>query len=64
LDGFFYATGFSGHGFLQAPAVGEVVRDLYRGVEPFLDVKPFDVARFDPDVLGNGQALLAEVHII
>jgi sarcosine oxidase subunit beta len=64
LDGFFYATGFSGHGFLQAPAVGEVVRDLYRGVEPFLDVKPFDVARFDPDVLGHGQGLLAEVHII
>ena len=62
LDGFFYATGFSGHGFLQAPAVGEVVRDLYRGVEPFLDVTPFDVARFDPDPAGH--ALLAEVHII
>lgn len=62
LDGFFYATGFSGHGFLQAPAVGEVVRDLYRGVEPFLDVTPFDVARFDPDPAGH--TLLAEVHII
>ena len=62
LDGFFYATGFSGHGFLQAPAVGEVVRDLYRGVEPFLDVTPFDVSRFDPDPVGH--ALLAEVHII
>jgi glycine/D-amino acid oxidase-like deaminating enzyme len=64
LDGFFYATGFSGHGFLQAPAVGEVVRDLYRGVEPFLDVTPFDVSRFDPDPSEHGHALLAEVHII
>lgn len=62
LDGFFYATGFSGHGFLQAPAVGEVVRDLYRGAEPFLDVTSFDVSRFDPDPVGH--ALLAEVHII
>lgn len=62
LDGFFYATGFSGHGFLQAPAVGEVIRDLYRGVEPFLDVTPFDVSRFDPDPEGHN--LLAEVHII
>ena len=62
LDGFFYATGFSGHGFLQAPAVGEVIRDLYRGVEPFLDVTPFDVSRFDPDPVGHN--LLAEVHII
>jgi len=63
-DGFFYATGFSGHGFLQAPAVGEVVRDLYRGVEPFLDVAPFDVSRFDPDPSERGHSLLAEVHII
>src|SRR6185369_812814 len=25
---FLYATGFSGHGFLQGPAIGEVLRDL------------------------------------
>ncbi len=37
---FLYATGFSGHGFLQGPAVGEVIRDLYLGIEPFLDVSP------------------------
>lgn len=43
---FLYATGFSGHGFLQGPAVGEVVRDLYLGREPFLDVTPFSVDRF------------------
>jgi len=35
---FLYATGFSGHGFQQAPAVGEIVRDLYLGREPFVDV--------------------------
>ena len=28
---FLYATGFSGHGFLQGPAVGEILRDLYLG---------------------------------
>ncbi len=44
---FLYATGFSGHGFLQGPAVGEVVRDLYLGREPFLDVTPFSADRFD-----------------
>lgn len=43
---FLYATGFSGHGFLQGPAVGEVLRDLYLGVEPFVDVSPLDVERF------------------
>ena len=38
ISRFLYATGFSGHGFLQGPAVGEVVRDLYLGREPVVDV--------------------------
>jgi glycine/D-amino acid oxidase-like deaminating enzyme len=44
--GFFYATGFSGHGFLQGPAVGEVLRDLWLGREPFVDVTPLSADRF------------------
>ncbi len=48
---FLYATGFSGHGFLQGPAVGEVVRDLYLGAEPFIDVTPFAADRFGQGVL-------------
>ena len=44
---FLYATGFSGHGFLMGPAVGEVLRDLYLGVPPVVDVSPLDVRRFD-----------------
>jgi sarcosine oxidase subunit beta len=43
---FLYAAGFSGHGFLQAPAAGEIVRDLYLGAEPFCDVSGFDAQRF------------------
>lgn len=43
---FLYATGFSGHGFMQAPAVGEIVRDLYVGAEPFVDVAPLAAERF------------------
>jgi sarcosine oxidase subunit beta len=50
-SGFFYATGFSGHGFLQAPAVGEVVRDLVLGRDPFVDVSPLRVERFEADLL-------------
>ncbi len=44
---FLYATGFSGHGFLQGPAVGEIVRDLYLGREPFVDVSPLSADRFE-----------------
>lgn len=43
---FIYATGFSGHGFLLGPAVGEVLRDLVLGHAPEVDVSGFDVARF------------------
>lgn len=46
---FLYATGFSGHGFLQGPAVGEVVRDLYLGRVPFVDVGPLSAGRFAAD---------------
>ena len=46
VEGFLYATGFSGHGFLMGPAVGEVVRDLYLGEQPFVDVSGLDVRRF------------------
>lgn len=61
VSGLLYATGFSGHGFLQAPAVGEVVRDLVLGREPFLDVAPFSAERFAPQ---SAAPLLREVHII
>lgn len=56
--GFFYATGFSGHGFLQGPAVGEVLRDLWLGREPFVDVGPLSADRF---AVG---ALRPEHHVV
>ena len=46
---FLYATGFSGHGFLQGPAVGEILRDLVLGRTPFADVGPLSVERFARD---------------
>jgi sarcosine oxidase subunit beta len=58
VHGFAYATGFSGHGFLQAPAVGEVVRDLYLGREPFMDPSSFHADRF------AAAAPVRERHII
>jgi sarcosine oxidase subunit beta len=48
---FLYATGFSGHGFLQAPAVGEILRDLVLRRRPFVDVGPLSVERFDASAL-------------
>ena len=44
---FLYATGFSGHGFLQGPAIGEVMRDLVLGHTPVVDVSALNARRFD-----------------
>ncbi|AWB93991.1 sarcosine oxidase subunit beta [Aeromicrobium chenweiae] len=46
VKGFLYAAGFSGHGFLMGPAVGEVMRDLHLGRTPFVDVSPLHASRF------------------
>ncbi len=55
---FLYATGFSGHGFLQGPAIGEVIRDLVLGREPEVDVSSLDVRRF------AGRAVRAEHNVV
>lgn len=47
LSRFFYATGFSGHGFQMGPATGELIRDLYLGQEPAVDIAELDVRRFE-----------------
>ena len=41
-----YATGFSGHGFLQGPALGEVLRDLVLRRDPSVDVTALSLDRF------------------
>ena len=48
---FLYATGFSGHGFLQAPAVGEILRDITLRRPPFVDIAPLSAERFDAAAL-------------
>ncbi|MEU6715704.1 FAD-dependent oxidoreductase [Nonomuraea sp. NPDC046802] len=41
---FLYATGFSGHGLCNAPAAGELVRDLFLNQDPGIDVTALAVS--------------------
>ncbi|WP_240770352.1 FAD-binding oxidoreductase [Nocardioides sp. GY 10127] len=60
---FLYAAGFSGHGFLQGPAVGEVMRDLYLGRPPVVDVSGMTTDRFAPAAAGVG-GIRPELNIV
>jgi sarcosine oxidase subunit beta len=48
--GFWLCCGFSGHGFMQAPAVGELCADLMVGQQP-----AFDIGNLRPERFTEGQ---------
>ena len=53
-----YATGFSGHGFLQAPALGEVLRDMVLRRDPEIDIAALSVDRFGLGISRNERHLV------
>ena len=46
FPGIHVAVGFSGHGFMIAPAVGELIASLVCGIDSGLPAAPFSLARF------------------
>jgi sarcosine oxidase, subunit beta len=46
-DDVYAACGFSGHGFMQSPAVGRAVAELVLRGESSLDLSPYALERFD-----------------
>jgi glycine/D-amino acid oxidase-like deaminating enzyme len=46
LEGFFVASGFSGHGFQHSPAAGKVMAELILGEEPSIDISSLAPERF------------------
>ena len=54
LDGFLVAAGFSGHGFMQGPAIGRVVAEfVVDGAASTIDVSAFRPSRFREGVLAQ-----------
>jgi glycine/D-amino acid oxidase-like deaminating enzyme len=45
-EGMYAACGFSGHGFMQSPAVGRVLAEEILGFSPSFDLSPFRLERF------------------
>jgi sarcosine oxidase subunit beta len=59
LGGFWLCCGFSGHGFMQAPAIGHLVAESLLGRRPEIDLSPFD-----PDRFTRGGELRPEAAVI
>jgi sarcosine oxidase subunit beta len=57
-DGVYAACGFSGHGFMQSPAVGRIVADEVLGNDPGFDLTPYRLERF------AGSAVFPETAIL
>ncbi len=57
-SGLLYATGFSGHGFQQAPVVGEFLAESALGQQPSFDLSPLNVDRF------ANAAVKPEQHVV
>jgi sarcosine oxidase, subunit beta len=49
-DRVWVAAGFSGHGFMQAPAVGRALAEEILGESPSLDLGPYRLSRFEAGV--------------
>jgi sarcosine oxidase, subunit beta len=60
VEGFICATGFSGHGFMHAPASGRLVSELLLDSQTFLDLHEF---RFERFAEGGGQHLPLERRV-
>lgn len=46
LDGYYQAVGFSGHGFMLAPIVGQLIAEMVLGRPTSLDISGLDLGRF------------------
>ncbi|MDP1568739.1 MAG: FAD-binding oxidoreductase [Vicinamibacterales bacterium] len=55
VAGVFTIAGFSGHGFMHAPAAGRALADVIAGRDPKLNLSPFAHARFAAGRAGGEQ---------
>jgi len=51
VEGMFHVTGFSGHGFMHAPAAGLVTAEILTGKKPSVDISPLSPERFTTGVI-------------
>lgn len=51
LEGYYMATGYSGHGFMLGPVTGRLMAEYILGEETFIDISQLDAGRFERNEL-------------
>jgi sarcosine oxidase subunit beta len=57
-SGVYAACGFSGHGFMQSPAVGRALAEEILGLDPSFQLAPYRLDRF------AGEAVFPETLVL
>ena len=57
-EGVYAACGFSGHGFMQSPAMGRALAEEILGLEPSSDLSPYRLERFEGDAVFPEELIL------
>lgn len=47
VEGYYMATGYSGHGFMLGPVTGRLMAEYILGEETFIDISKLDAGRFE-----------------
>jgi len=58
IEGFMNAIGFSGHGFMHAPGVGQLMAELIINGEPSIDLTPLSIERFSAQSIKEEQFVI------
>ncbi len=46
IEGLYCCAGFAGHGFMHAPAIGELMAEIIAGSKPHLEISSYSFERF------------------
>jgi sarcosine oxidase subunit beta len=57
-EGYTLMTGFSGHGYMLAPAIGMVLSEILTGQRPSLEIGELHLERFQKDSIDKDKLVI------
>lgn len=58
INRLYCCSGFAGHGFMHAPAIGRVMAEIMMEEKSHIDISKYDLERFDSDQVQTSERLI------